>query len=373
MGLLLAGSLIASLAAIGATASVEPMVRAGTTVPVSRPSDASAGSALAASLARGAEALRADLVQTVAGLAAPSGAPSTVSTGSDGRLTILLIGSDYRDEYRYTEHTDVLMVASLDLTTKRISMASIPRDVAYFPIHPDNRSGAATNSGSMRVNLLYDRYKTQADGVIEREALQKLRKDVAFALGLEIDHYAYLRFTGFDALMDNVGGVSVGIPSRILDPYYQDSPTPGIRFPAASSWLLRGGTAKRCAGTDMNCKRGIVYVRSRKGTVGSVANSDAQRVRRQQGLVLAAIRKVASGGADLESLRSASLSRVTTSLPISWNDVSWLRSKLQGAISYSSDRMVFLPTTYAKDLTYPKDSSKLKIRAVRNWVDAHMD
>ncbi|MBA3959430.1 MAG: LCP family protein [Chloroflexi bacterium] len=380
IGLFLAGLMVAALPVMGVTASeAEVAQRAPASSGSPLPEDALAlrpsGTSLGASLARGAEALRSDISRALDEAAAAAASPSAVSAGSDGRLTVLLLGSDYRTGYRYAEHTDVIMVASLDLATKRLAMASIPRDVAYFPVHPDNRSGTAKDSGALRVNLLYDRYKRQADGVIERTALDKFRKDVAFALGLEIDYYAYLRFSGFDALMDNVGGVSVDIPARIVDPKYQDSASPpfGIQFPTASGWKLRGWAAKRCSGTAMNCKRGIVYVRSRKGTVGSAANSDAQRVRRQQGLVLAAIRKVASGGADLSSLRSASLSHVTTSLPTGWEDVSWLRSKLAGAIAYSSDRIVFVPPSYAKVLTYPKYSSKLKKKAVRGWVDSHME
>jgi anionic cell wall polymer biosynthesis LytR-Cps2A-Psr (LCP) family protein len=379
-GVFLAGLLVAALPGMGVTASeAELAQRAPASSGSPLPEDALAlrpsGTSLGASLAQGAEALRSDISRALGDIAAAAASPSAVSAGSDGRLTVLLLGSDYRTGYRYTEHTDVMMVASLDLATKRLAMASIPRDVAYFPVHPDNRSGTAKDSGALRVNLLYDGYKRQADGVIERTALDKFRKDVAFALGMEIDYYAYLRFSGFDALMDNVGGVSVDIPARIVDPNYQDSASPpfGIQFPTAYGWNLRGWAAKRCSGTAMNCKRGIVYVRSRKGTVGSAANSDAQRVRRQQGLVLAAIRKVASGGADLSSLRSASLSHVTTSLPTGWEDVSWLRSKLAGAIAYSSDRIVFVPPSYAKVLTYPKDSSKLKNRAVRGWVGSHMD
>ncbi len=370
-GPILAGLLIAALPGMGVSATVaEAPLPAGAQADAAQP--ASTGS-YARSLAGGVDTLRTELERTLGGLMSDSPAASTVSAGTDGRLTILLLGSDYRTGYRYDEHTDVIMVASLDLATKRMSMASIPRDVVYFPIHPDNRIGSR-DTGTMRVNLLYDRYKTQGDGVIERSALEKFRKDVAFALRMEIDYYSYIRFSGFDALVDNVGGVAVDIPARILDPEYQDSASPpyGIKFPAAYGWVVRGAEAKRCSGTAMKCKRGIVYVRSRKGYVGSVRNSDAQRVRRQQGFVLAAIKKVSSGGADLASLSSASASQITTSLPTKWDDVLWLRDRLQGSYSYSTDRTVFIPTTYAKALTSPKDSSKLKLRAVRSWIAQHM-
>lgn len=375
-GLILAGLLVAALPAMGATAFVSDPSPPFAALSIARhPADAPPGSSLFGSFAQGAGKLRAELERTLGELTAVTPSASTIRSGTDGRLTILLLGSDYRAGYKYLEHTDVIMVVSLDMATKRLAMASIPRDVAYFPVHPDNRTGSASNSGTMRVNLLYDKYKTQANGVIERGALEKFKKDVAYALEMEIDYYAYIRFTGFDALMDNVDGVNVDIPAQIVDRTYQDvaSPPFGIKFPVKYGWHLGGAEAKRCSGTVQNCKRGIVYVRSRKGTVGSVGNSDGHRARRQQELVLAAIKKVSFGGADLSSLRSASLSHITTSLPTSWDDVSWLQAKLKKSISYGSDRIVFLPPTYAKELTYPKYSSKLTNKAVRGWIAQHMD
>lgn len=373
-GLFLAGLLVAALPGMGATASVaEAPLPSSASSTAAAPADTSPRSSLIESFALGAESLRTELERTLGELTAVTPTATTIRTGTDRRLTILLLGSDYRPGYRYLEHTDVIMVVSLDMATKRLAMASIPRDVAYFPIHPDNRTGAK-NSGTMRVNLLYDEYKTQAAGVIERGALEKFKKDVAYALDMEIDYYSYIRFSGFDALMDNVDGVKVDITAKIVDPTYQDvaSPPFGIKFPVKYGWRLGGAEAKRCSGTVKNCKRGIVYVRSRKGTVGSIGNSDANRVRRQQGLVLAAIRKVSTGGADLSSLRSASFSHITTSLPTSWDDATWLRNKLKKSISYASDRIVFIPPTYAKEMANPKYSSKLKNKAVRGWIAQHM-
>ncbi len=349
-----------------------PPVAAAAAPPASIPAVSGAG--LLASFGARVSSLRDELAERVASLDidGPGGA---LSLGEDGRLTILLLGSDYRENYRYLEHTDVIMVVSFDMATKELAFASIPRDVVYFQIHTDNRISGATTSGEMRVNLLYDRYRTIDPQQVSKLALEKFKKDVAFALRMEIDYYAFIRFTGFDALMDEVGGVAVNIPARIVDPEYRDSGSPpyGVKFPARSGWMLKGRNVPLCSGTVKNCKRGIVYVRSRKGTVGSVPNTDAQRVGRQQGLVLAAISKVASGGADLGSLLSASDIHVTTSMPTSFDDVSWLRNRLKSATSASSDRVNFLPTAYAKDLTVPRNASRLKNKAVRAWIAQHMD
>ncbi|MDQ3492545.1 MAG: LCP family protein [Chloroflexota bacterium] len=298
----------------------------------------------------------------------------TINYGSDGRLTILLLGSDYRAGYKYLEHTDVIMVVSLDPAGSKLAMASVPRSVVRFPIHLENRGpDGAKHSGDLRVNLLYDSYReTEDDGGIEPQALERLRKDVAHALRLEIDYYAFVRFTGFDALVDTADGIAVKIPAAIVDPSYQDSPTPGVRFPAASDWLLHGGSATRCAGTTIDCRRGIAYVRSRKGKVGSAANSDYQRAARQQGLIFAAIQKVTGGGADLELLRLGSISHVTTDMPRTAADAMWLRDRLAGARAPLKARVVFAPPTWATALSVPKDSARLRLKEVRAWIAQKM-
>ncbi len=301
-------------------------------------------------------------------------APSAISYGADGRLTILLLGSDYRTGYKYQEHTDVMLVVSLDPVRGKIAMASIPRSMVRFPIHPDNRTpGGARNSGDLRVNFLYDSYRqTDDDGVIERQALERVRMDVGHALRLEIDYYAFIRFTGFDTLVDTAGGIAVDIPAAIVDPNYQDSPTRGIRFPMATDWLLRGGSAKRCAGTTQDCRRGIVYVRSRKGRVGTVPNSDYQRARRQQGFIFSAIRKVTAGEADLEALRLGSISHITTDMPRGPADALWLRDRLSGAKAPVKARVVFAPPTWATELSVPKHSARLQLKKVRAWIAQKM-
>jgi hypothetical protein len=243
-----------------------------------------------------------------------------------------------------------------------------------FPIHPENRPpGGAKDSGDLRVNLLYDSYRpTGGDGEADARALERVGMDVAHALRVEIDYYALIRFSGFDALVDMAGGIAVDIPAAIVDPSYQDSPTPGIRFPVATDRLLHGGSAERCAGTTKGCKRGIVYVRSRKGKVGTVANSDYQRAARQQSFIVAAIKKVAGGEADLETLRLGSISHITTDMPRTAADALWLRDRLSGVKAPVKSRVVFAPPTWATDLTVPKHSARLKLKEVRAWIAQKM-
>ncbi len=344
------------------------------------------GSLASAVVARGPEAGRApaDHISgadgapgSTAGPAPVDPAPTpTVSLGRDGRLTVLLVGSDYRPGYRYPiEHTDVMMVMSLDPQTKTIAAVSIPRDVVYFP-----RASGGT-SGATRVNNMYHDYTTEPGYAFEEPAMRKFQADVAHALKLEIDYYAFIRFTGLDALIDKIGGVDVRIPSYISDPVFADEPTypHGIYFPGGvRDYRLRGWSAARCTSQSVQCHRALVYLRSRKGTVGGGPNSDYQRARRQQEFVIAVMKKVTRfDGTPLDALRIASASGVKTGIktdmPRTLADVLYVQGLLDGARFARGGRAVLAPPAFATACcNLPEDSTALYISTVRRWINANM-
>lgn len=333
--------------------------------------DTQAAPSLLVSLVDRVASLRETLRERLGGLDIDAPVGSALRLGQDGRLTILLLGSDYRVGYRYREHTDVIMLVSLDPNTRRIAAASVPRSVVSFPRHPDN-PGRAT-SGSERVNLMYLGYKKRRDGVVERSALDRLRNDVSHALGVEIDHYAYTRFTGFDALVDAVDGVKVSIPARIYDYVFSDeaSPPRGIVFPGGvSGYRLGGASAARCPDTSTPCRRALVYVRSRKGQVGGSPNSDAQRARRQQEFVLAAIRRVIrrGDGEALGALVGAAGQHLTTDIPLS--AAPSLYQMLRRARFASGGRAVFAAPAFGYEVA--RDGTVLYLSTVRAWIDRNM-
>lgn len=51
-------------------------------------------------------------------------------------------------------------------------------------------------------------------------AARSLRDVVSEVTGLSIDHYAMVDFTGFEELIDSVGGIEVYVPSHFLDMQY---------------------------------------------------------------------------------------------------------------------------------------------------------
>ena len=79
----------------------------------------------------------------------PSPEPTPVGAdpllGTDGRLTVLLLGSDYRPAHP-GNRTDAIMVVSVDPTTGKSAAFSVPRDVVDFPCPSAGRSAARSTA-----------------------------------------------------------------------------------------------------------------------------------------------------------------------------------------------------------------------------------
>src|SRR5580765_4125179 len=65
--------------------------------------------------------------------------------GTDGRLTVLLLGSDYRPAHP-GNRTDAIMVVSVDPTTGKAAGFSVPRDTSGFPLVNGTKYGAKVNA-----------------------------------------------------------------------------------------------------------------------------------------------------------------------------------------------------------------------------------
>ncbi len=248
---------------------------------------------------------------------------NSINLGSDGRLTVLIVGSDFRYTRNIGERLDAMIVATINPQTKQMAAISIPRDTGNLPL-PDPKD---TYHG--KVNSLLGHYRKIT--ATKSAALEKVRQTVAFALNIQIDYIVFNRFPGFDALVDAIGGVNVDIPSEIRDPRIIDAlgPPKGARFAAGTAVLEQGTSATKCYGVQppidwslvMDCHHALIYVRSRHGTIGTVGNNDWKRDARQQQFLAAAVAKVIANGsgAALTSARNAAQSLpndIYTTLPI---------------------------------------------------------
>ena len=234
--------------------------------------------------------------------------------GTDGRLTVLLLGSDYRPAHP-GNRTDAMMVVSVDPTTGRSAAFSVPRDVVDFPL-PERGTYAP------RVNGLYQYLQSKTN----RGAANTM-KAFGRAFDIEIDNYVFIGFFGVDELISAVGGVDVHLKKAYYDPYYWVN---GHR----RGWGLPAGKS------HLNAENALIFARSRKG------DSDFGRVRRQQLLVQAAFAKVRKRGLDdLPKLIRAARDSVRTDLPL--DRATDLFKLYKGVDLAKSKRAVFGPKTYA--------------------------
>jgi LCP family protein required for cell wall assembly len=189
---------------------------------------------------------------------APRLAPSTVQApdwSSKERVNLLLLGTDQRENERDSPRSDTLIVLTLDPATHSAGIVSLPRDL-WVPI---------PGYGNERINAAFE--------LGEREkpsgGPELARKTVEQFLGIPIHHYALIGFTGFERLVDQVGGVLIDVERPIKDNEYPDQNYSLRRiFFQPGLQRMDGFTA-------------LTYVRTRH------ADSDFGRARRQQQFLLA--------------------------------------------------------------------------------------
>jgi LCP family protein required for cell wall assembly len=253
--------------------------------------------------------------------------------GTDGRLTVLLLGSDYRPAHP-GNRTDAIMVVSIDPITGKAAGISIPRDTSGFPL-----GNGRTFSG--KVNALYQNLQSQTG-----HGGLAMRKAVAKAFDIEIDGYVFIGFEGVKAMVAAVGGVDVTLAKPYYDAHYWVTPR-------KQGWGLPAGRS------HLGPKDALIFARSRKG------DNDFGRARRQQLLVLGAINKARSQGlAKLPRLLSIAARTVRTDLPLD-------RASDLFAIVSKTDiskvkRTVFGPTTFAAGGA--GTSFRLRLDVCRNWI-----
>jgi polyisoprenyl-teichoic acid--peptidoglycan teichoic acid transferase len=273
----------------------------------------------------------------------PSGSPAPIAAdallGKDGRLTVLLLGSDYRPSHS-GNRTDVIMVVSINPATGAVAAASIPRDTAGFPTSASGTYGA-------KINGLY---QSLVGRLGQAKAASEMKRIIGAGIGVEIDSYAFIGFDGVKQLVNAVGGVDVVLAKSVSDPYYWvTSRNRGVFFPAGRNHL--------------NGDRALIFSRTRKG------DNDFERARRQQLLVGGAVETVRKRGvANLPKLIAIGKRYVKTDLPLA--SAPTLFEMVGKAKIGDAAKIVFGPTKWATGSA--GTSFKLKLAVVREWTAEFM-
>jgi hypothetical protein len=120
-----------------------------------------------------------------------------------------------------------------------------------------------------------------------------------------------------------------------------------------------------------NCTRALVYVRSRKGKVGTSGNNDYKRARRQQTFVFEAIKELRVDYTRAQGVRALATqitSDFYTTIPIATvSDGLALYQLVQGTTL--ARQAVFSPSTYATHIP-GTSANQLKLSVVRALCDS---
>ncbi len=134
---------------------------------------------------------------------------SAPELATDRPLVILLMGVDERPDQvadGVPGRTDTMLLLSVDAKARVVSMASIPRD-SYVDV---------PRHGWNRVNSAYEFGEIDRKGggpALARETVSRL-------FGVRVDRYALVSVPELREIVDDLGGVWVNVPNRLLDAEY---------------------------------------------------------------------------------------------------------------------------------------------------------
>jgi len=168
---------------------------------------------------------------------------------SEEVINFIFLGSDQRPNSG-GHRTDTIMLLTFDLEEETVTLMSIPRDLYVF-------------IPGWRV----DRINT-ADA---RGGPERVQETMLYNFGIDVDHWARIRFGGFKSVVNMLGGIDVDVGKSMVDE------CGGIY------WRYGIGTY------HMDGFEALCYVRMRKASGG-----DFDRLRRQQEVIVAIFNKALS-------------------------------------------------------------------------------
>ena len=189
----------------------------------------------------------------------------------DGRINILLLGTDAEPD-RPGIRTDTMMVASVDATTGRTVLFSLPRNLQWAPfprtsplakLYP---RGYGCADQSCLLNAVHSEAANHPELFrgVKDPGLQATRDVIAETLGLPINYYAMVDMRGFESLVDALGGVTLDIAKAV---------------PIGGGSSKVEGYIQPGKGVHLNGFQALWFARSRHGA------SDYERMARQKCVV----------------------------------------------------------------------------------------
>lgn len=155
---------------------------------------------------------------------APTPTPTpTPDWAADGRLNVLLIGSD-AGPGRFSMRADAIILVSVQIETGRVAAFSIPRYTSNVPLPEPAASAYDCRCLPDYINALYVVANQNPDIYPggELRGFVALMGAVQELAGTQVDGMAVADLNGFVRLVDAIGGITVDVPAEVYDPAYPD-------------------------------------------------------------------------------------------------------------------------------------------------------
>lgn len=213
----------------------------------------------------------------------------------DGRVNILVLGKG-GEGHAGGDLTDTMILASVSLKDKSITLVSIPRDIWI----PEIRA---------KINSAYFWGKEEAEF---GGGIPFAKKNVESIVGLPINYALVLDFSSFKEIIDALGGVNIDVANSFTDSLYPIEGREEDTCGGDKELKCRYETIHFEKGIDfMDGATALKYVRSRNGDNNE--NTDIAREARQQKVISAIKGKVLSTGTLLNPFKLLKVWRVVKS------------------------------------------------------------
>jgi polyisoprenyl-teichoic acid--peptidoglycan teichoic acid transferase len=179
--------------------------------------------------------------------------------------SILLLGRDHanNDQRVGLNNSDSIMILHTDPSRHRLVYLSIPRDLRVpIPGYGEDRVNSAFPRGGPTLAV----------------------RTIEGFTGLDINHVMIVDFQSFRSLIDNIGGIDINVPERILSNKF-DCPYDAARCGRWQGWRFAKGMQ------HMDGKRALIYSRIRENRYNP-AESDITRGERQQQVMRAVLHRL---------------------------------------------------------------------------------
>lgn len=154
----------------------------------------------------------------------PTPSPTPVPNwAADGRLNVLLIGSDAGPD-RWSMRADAIILVTVEIETGRVAAFSIPRYTSRVPLPEPAASAYECRCAPDYINALYvvARQNPEIYPGGELRGYLALMGAVEELTGAHLDGMAVADLNGFVRLVEAIGGITVNVPAEVYDPAYPD-------------------------------------------------------------------------------------------------------------------------------------------------------